>query len=313
MNATLLLSLSAALSTAISRTLTKYVLRYADTKNYLSVNFAVLFALLAPFAPFAFELHTIKKWHGIPLALLTLLIASTFDFIANYYYFKAFEIEDASTVSALLSLGPLFTLLASPLAMHIIPGTQGLTRLMLWDIGGTLLIVAGISTLNRQLRATRQPIPLPKTQSEPLTPGCHAPEAAFKRLLVPLTASCLLGLNAYTVKYIFSQAFMNPYTYYFLRLGLVAIMAHLVFRPRLAWVNPASLSTIAGRGVFVVLQWMAMLTALERGNPTIVKAVSEISPLFVIGLSMMLLKEKITRDKIVGACLIIAGLLLIAV
>jgi drug/metabolite transporter (DMT)-like permease len=313
MNATLLLSLSAALSTAISRTLTKYVLRYADTKNYLSVNFAVLFALLAPFAPFAFELHTIKKWHGIPLAILMLLVASTFDFIANYYYFKAFEIEEASTVSALLSLGPLFTLLASPLAVRLIPGAQGLTRLMVWDIGGTLLIVAGISTLNRQLRATRRSIPLPKPQSEPLPPGCHAPETAFKRLLVPLAASCLLGLNAYTVKYIFSQAFMNPYTYYFLRLGLVAIMAHLVFRPNLAWVNPASLATIAGRGVFVVLQWMAMLTALERGNPTIVKAVSEISPLFVIGLSMIWLKEKITRDKVVGACLIIAGLLLIAV
>jgi drug/metabolite transporter (DMT)-like permease len=309
----IVLSLSAALCTAISRTLTKYVLRYADTQNYLSVNFAVLFALLAPFAPFAFELHTLKKWHGIPVALLMLFLASAFDFIANYYYFKAFEIEDASTVSALLSLGPLFTLLASPIAIHVIPGAPDLTRLMVWDIGGTLLIVAGVGTLNRQLRATRRQDTPAQTQIEHSPEAVFRHEAAFRRLLVPLAASCLLGINAYTVKYIFSQAFMNPYTYYFLRLGLVATMAHLVFRPSLAWVNAASLATIAGRGIFVVLQWMAMLTALARGNPTIVKAVSEISPLFVIGLSMILLKEKITRDKVVGACLIIGGLLLIAV
>jgi drug/metabolite transporter (DMT)-like permease len=304
MSAILLLSLSAALSTAISRTLTKYVLRYADTKNYLSVNFAVLFALLVPFAPFAFELQL------MPSALVALFIASTFDFIANYYYFKAFEIEEASTVSALLSLGPLFTLLASPLAVHVIPGTQDFTPLRIWDIGGTLLIVAGISTLNRQLRATHQSISPAKTRTEGSPPDYHA---KHHRLLIPLVASCLLGLNAYTVKYIFTQAFMNPYTYYLLRLGLVAIMAHLVFRPKLTWVNRASLATIAGRGVFVVLQWMAMLTALEQGNPTIVKAVSEISPLFVMGLSMIFLKEKITRDKVVGACLIIGGLFLIAV
>ena len=106
---------------------------------------------------------------------------------------------------------------------------------------------------------------------------------------------------------------MNPYTYYFLRLFLIAIMAHIVFRPDLTWVNGNSLAVTAGRGIFVVIQWMAMLTALTMGEPAIVKAVSEVSPLFVLVLSFAFLKEHITRNKLASALLIIAGLFLIAI
>jgi len=191
MSVPILLSLISALSTAISRTLAKYVLRYTNTNNYLSINFAVLFVLLVPFAPFSFKIQV------TPIAILTLLIAATLDGAANYFYFKAFEIEEASTAGALLSLSPLFTLLVSPLAAWFIP-----TKLTWRDILGTGLTVMGIALLNRELRRDNRGQQTVATQS------------TFQRLLVPLAASCLLGINTYTIKYIFDRAFMNPYTYY---------------------------------------------------------------------------------------------------
>ncbi len=287
MNPAILLSLGAAFANALSRTLTKYVLRYADTRNYLSVNFTILFALLLPFAPFFLKIQV------TPLALALLLGASLFDLVANYFYFRAFEIGDAGTVSALLSLGPLFTLLISPLAAWFVP-----LSLNIWDIVGTAFIVAGIALLNRELRA-----PVEATTNE---------QTNTRRLLIPLAASFLLGINAYPIKYIFTRGFMNPFTYYFLRLGIIALSAHIIFRPTLAWVNRRALSVIAGRGIFVVIQWLTILTALQIGDPPIVKAVSEVSPLFVILLSLVFLKEPPTRDKIVGASLIMGGLFLIA-
>ncbi|MBN1486074.1 MAG: DMT family transporter [Anaerolineae bacterium] len=290
MSLPLVLSLISALATAIGRTLAKYVLRYTDTKNYLSVNFAVLFSLLIPLAPFFFEIQL--KF----AAIAALVFASTIDFAANYFYFKAFEIDDASTVSALLSLSPLFTLAVAPLTAWLIPVT------LTWmSISGMLVTVTGIALLNRELRAANN-----KLHPEAKT-------AHIKRLLTPLIASALLGINAYTIKYIFNQEFMNPFTYYFIRLAIVAVIAQCVFKPDLGWVNRKSLAVTAGRGVFVIIQWQALLYALQLGEPPIVKAVSEISPLFTLGLSFMLLKEPITRNKVLGALLIIIGLSLIAI
>ncbi len=286
----LLLSLFSALATAFSQLLTRYVLRYAKTRDYLSVNFAVLFTLLIPLAPFFFEMEFSLRALGL------LLVAAFIDWAANYFYFRAFEITEVSTASALLSLSPLFTLLISPLASAFVA-----TNLTAQDVASVSLTVAGVVLLNRELRAGQKP------GSPPTARDSRA------RLLIPLAASALLGINAYTMKYIFDHALMNPFTYYFLRLLIVAIFAHVVFRPQLDWVSFPALRAIAGRGIFVILKWMGMLYALELGEPPQVKAVSEIAPLFVVGLSLAILHERATPQKLGGVALIVGGLVLITV
>ncbi len=286
MNESLLLGLASALTGAIARILAKVVLRYSDTRNYLSVNFAALFVLMIPLAPFMFQLTPTV------LTFALLLAASGVDFAANYFYFKAFEVEEASTVSALLALSPLFTLLAAPLVDR-----AAWQELRPVQIGGIVLAVAGIVLLNHEMQRT-------KVQ--------HSSRHPIARLAYPLIAACLLGLNVYLIKRLFSAHLMSPFTYYFLRLFIVAVLSAIVFRPDLRWVTRRSLAVVLGRGVFVVAQWLTMLTALASGNPSLVKAVSESAPLFVVLLAALFLKERITWRKAGGVLLVAAGLFALA-
>ncbi len=286
MSLPILLSLLSALSTAVARTLTRHVLRYAKARDYLSVNFVVLALLLLPFAPFALHIRLGGE------ALAALLLASLVDGAANYFYFRAFEVAEVTTASALIALSPLFTLLLSPLMTWFAPLHLG------WgDIVGTLLIIVGVVCLNVELHATSAPA------------GGRGAHSRWAALGIPLVTAALLGGNAYTIKYIFARELMNPYTYYFLRVLLVAGLTHLALRPDLKWVSRPALLAIAGRGLFVVVQWIAMLTALSLGDPPLVKAVSETSPLFVLPLSALLWHEQITACKLAGVLLIIGGLL----
>ncbi len=282
MSDSLWLGLASALTGAIARILAKVVLRYSDTRNYLSVNFAALFVLMIPLAPFMFQLTP------TPLTFAVLLAASGLDFAANYFYFKSFEVEEASTVSALLALSPLFTLLAAPLVDR-----AAWLELRPAQIGGIVVAVLGVVLLNREMQRHT---------------AAAAPRRPLTRLAYPLIAACLLGVNVYLIKGLFSAHLMNPFTYYFLRLLIVALLSVVVFRPDLRWVNRASLSVVLGRGVFVIGQWLTMLTALELGNPSLVKAVSESSPLFVVFLAALFLHERITWRKAVGVLLVAAGL-----
>jgi len=85
----------------------------------------------------------------------------------------------------------------------------------------------------------------------------------------------------------------------------------ITLRPTLGWITSKRLGIAAGRSTLVIAQWMFMLYALQLGNPVIVKAVSDTSPLFVIVLAGLFLKEKFTSLKVVGAIIVIGGLILL--
>lgn len=282
------LSLASAFSGAISALLAKYVLRFAETRRYLTVNFIILFVLLIPLAPFNFAL----QW-TVP-ALLLMLLASCIDGLGNFYYFRAFEQTDAGTASALLSLGPIFTL-----ALALLFPTLLSAPLNLANLAGVLVTVGGVIVLNQALRNHREA----QTPAAPL----------HRRLFAPLMSSLLFGLNVYLVKHILNAGIANPFTYYFVRLFIVAVMSYFAWRPDLSWVTLPRLGVIAGRAVFVIAKWLIYLHAVDLGNPALVKSASEVSPLFVVGLSALFLNERLTRDKFLGILLIIGGLWLIAV
>lgn len=281
------LSLLSAFSGALAALLTKRTLRFAPTRDYLSVNFAVLFVLLLPFAPWLFALNL------TPGAVALLLLTALIDVPANYFYFRAFEVLDAGPASVLLSLAPLFALAVAPLA-----GMAGALDVAV--VGGILLTVAGVTILNRATKSTSDSIPATR-------------RAGHIRFLIPLASSALFGVNVYLVKYILSSDVTNPYTFYLIRTLIIAILSHLLWRPALGWVTPCALIAVAGRGIFVVGKWLLFLYAVAQGAPALVQTAGEVTPLFVVILAALFLKEPLTHAKLFGAALVVAGLWLIAV
>ncbi len=281
------LSLLSAFSGALAALLTKPVLRYTSTRNYLSVNFAVLFVLLLPAAPWAFALNLTPGMGA--LLLLTALI----DVPANYFYFRAFEVLEAGPASVLLSLAPLFALTVAPLV-----GIAG--ALDAPAVGGILLTAAGVAILNRAVQSASN------TGQSP-----HPTRRSY--FLIPLASSAIFGVNVYLVKYILCNGSANPYTFYLIRTLIIAVLSHLLWRPDLRWVTPRALVAVAGRGVFVAGKWLLFLYAVALGAPALIQTVGEVTPLFVVILAALFLKEPFTRAKLLGVALVVAGLWLIAV
>jgi drug/metabolite transporter (DMT)-like permease len=287
----LVLSLGSALFAAGASVLARYLLQFATTREYLGVGFALLFVQLLPFVPFFFVLQTTG------VAVAAILLVSLVDGVANYFYFKAFEIQDASTASSLLALSPLFALLVAPFVGALaLASPGGLDSL---GVVGVLAVVAGVITINRAITA-------------PAATGERAPASRWYRLVVPLVSSLLFGVNAYGIKYILTQEYANPFTYYLIRAFVVMVLAFALFRPSFDWLNRRVLLIGAGRAVFVIAQWMLLLYALGMGNPPLVKAVSETTPLFVILLSLFA-GEQVTRHTVAGGVLIVAGLVAMGV
>jgi drug/metabolite transporter (DMT)-like permease len=278
--------LASALFGAMSNLLAKVVMGFSNSRNYIAVNFAIIFLLLIPFAPFFFFLQF------SPRALMLVLLAASLDGLANYFYFKAFEINDSVTASVFLSLSPLFTLLLLPMI------DLGQSQFLPIDGLGVLSIVLGIVLLNRELQSGI---------------AFRTRKSYFQALWVPILASFLFGANIYLIKYIFDQAIVNAFSYYFLRAFIIAVMMWALLRPKTEWVTRKRLGIAAGRSSLVILQWMFFLYALEWGQPVIVKAVSDTSPLFVLVFGFLFLKESVTWRKVIGALLVIGGLGMLAI
>ncbi len=284
-NFPLLLALIAAITGAGTNLTVRYVLKFATARDYVSINFLIIFLVLTPFAPLFLQIH------ATPLTWVCLLGASILDAGANLCYFKAFEINDTGTASALLATSPIFTLLLLPFF-----GTPGHNQLSPANIIGLLLTCAGIILLSRNLnKTTKQP--------------AQTRQAAFYPMLMPLLSAFLFGSSVYLVKYILNFNLANPFSYYYIRAPLIAGFSAMMLRPDLHWITPRRLVLAAGRSFFVIAQWLAFLYAVDLGNAALVKAVSEVTPLFVLILSTLLFGEKLTSIKLTGAGLIVAGLI----
>ena len=281
----LLLGLLSSFFGALTNLLARQVMRFTSTRNYITLNFVLLTLMLLPFAPFFFQVRWSWQTFGL-LALVALL-----DGAANYLYFLSFEISDAVTASSLLSLSPFFTLLLLPLAG---PAQGALTAR---SVLGVVVIVAGIFTLNRAMQSA--------------APEGQRPAWQLKKLLAPTGASFFFGASVYLIKYLFSQGLTNPYSYYLLRAAMISLMMLVLIRPDLKWVSRPALGLVTGRLALVITQWMLLLYALDYGNPAVVKAVGDTSPLFVVAISAAFLKERVTRSKLLGVACILIGLVLL--
>ena len=97
------LAILSAFFASISNVLVKNILSTVSSKDILGINFMIMGAILLLFSPVFFQLKLSFFVIGI---LISIIVIDTF---ANYYYFKAFEKAEASIVTPLLSLAPVFT------------------------------------------------------------------------------------------------------------------------------------------------------------------------------------------------------------
>jgi drug/metabolite transporter (DMT)-like permease len=101
---------------------------------------------------------------------------------------------------------------------------------------------------------------------------------------------------------------VNSYSYYLIRAPFIALLTAFITRPNLAWVAPRSILITSERMVFVLAQWLLLLTAIQMGNAVVVKAIADSTPFFVVLISWLLLRQKLPRTQWAGALLVVAGI-----
>lgn len=283
----LFLGLLSALLGAVANLAARSLMRRVAPRDYIPINFILMALMMLPGLPFLWQFD--DGWFTIAILVGTVLL----DTLGNYLYFRAFEINQAATASALLSLSPLFTLLLS-LVLVFTPAPR-------WnDAAGVLFIVAGVVVLQREISIENSMITSVNTEHR-------------MSLLAPLGAALIFGATILPANYLFRQQLMNPYTYYFLRGPLIAVFAHFFFHSKYHWLKRSILPATIGRASVVLVQWLLLLYALQGSNPAAVKSVSDSSPLFVLLFGSLFLQEKITRRKAAGVVAIFIGLGLLAV
>lgn len=272
-----------AFSGGIANLLARRLVRAAPARDLVSVNFGLMTLMLLPAAPWFW--HFDANWQAVGIFTLAALV----DAAANVLYFKSFEALPAVTASSILALSPLFSLIFWP---WLAPDAV----LSAWNAVGISLAVTGLVLLARPGRG--------------LAADPRERRWKLSAIAYPLLAALLFGVNIYPVRTLLVNEWANPYTYYLLRAPVIAAATWLTLRPRLDWVNTKRVGLTAGRLVFVIGQWLLLLTALQAGSPAVVKALADSSPLFVLLLSGLVLKEKVGKWQAAGALLTAAGMAL---
>lgn len=260
--------------------LARRLVKLTTPRDLVSVNFGLMFLMLLPAAPFFWHFQFSNR------ALAIFFLSAVLDALANIFYFYSFERLPAVNAAAVLALSPLFTLVLQPLFRSSSP-------LNLINILGIGLVVAGLILLAG----------IQNSKAEDL-------KKRWMNLVFPLLAAALFGVNVYPTQVLLVNGWTNPYTYYLLRAAVVTLVATVVLRPRLNWINWRATGRITGRLVFVIAQWLLLLAALTRGNPAAVKTLADTSPLFVAAFSGMMLQEKPGGMQILGTGLTVAGMVL---
>ncbi|MHB0988944.1 MAG: EamA family transporter [Bellilinea sp.] len=266
----------------IAALLARRMMRLAPTRDMISVNFGMIFLMLLPAAPFFW--HFEFSW----LAVVLFLLAALIDVAANIFYYLTFEKLPAVTASAVMALSPLAALALQP---WLTPGFH----LSLLNILGIGLVVGGLILLAR---------------GSPNGGSGKEVEVKARHLAYPLLAALLFGVNVFPVRMLIANQWTNPYSFYLLRALLIAALTGLALRPQLSWLSGLRAVKIGGRLLFVIAQWLLLLTALEKGSPAVVKTLADTSPLFVLALSGVVLGEKVNRWQALGALLTVAGMAL---
>lgn len=285
---TLLLALFAASFGAAASLLAGRLPVLRDARNamgYLAFHYGLMLLLVLPLFPWFFSAPHLDAggWGMLVLAL-------GLDVASNVLFTSSFSTEPPCRVSTLMASSPLFTLALTPLVPLAALATTARSVLAVPVIvlGVVVVSAAAAGSFRAFFRGFGRP-------------------GVWKVLL----AAGLFGASVLITKPLLSSGATTPYTYFLLRCGLSALLMAILVRPKLSLLA-GSLKLGVFRSAAVVCQWMLLLYAVRSGSPAVANAVGSTIPLFVLAFSWCLFGHRPSRWDAVGALLVVAGVVLLA-
>lgn len=222
---------------------------------------------------------------------IALLVGGSLNVIAIILYMKAIKHSDLSLTIPMVAFTPLFLLITSPIIVHEFPNIFGLT--------GIFLIVFGSYILNLKERHR----------------GHFAPFKALVRengprlmLIVAFIWSITATIDKIGVKNS-SPIFWIIANSIFWAIALFPIM---LLKSRKTIKNiPANLKTLIPLGIFTGLGGIAQMIAINLTLVAYVISIKRTSIIISVLSGYFLFKEKNIKEKLIGAMIMVIGVILI--
>lgn len=259
----------------ISNILAKKILKNVNLKDFVSINFFLLFLFITPFAFPSFYLVV------NPYSLFLLFFVSLIDSFSNFFLFFAIRENEVSYVASLSSLSPIFSFI---FVMLLIPSEFTSIKLAVVCITVTLSVL--ILNLEKDL---------------PLS------SMLKKENIFALFSAILFGLSSVFSKILLSN-FVNVLTFYWVRSIVIALFFLFIFKPKLHSIMNKNLIQIVFRDIFVVLQWLLFYFSIQFSNLILAVTLSNTTPLFTLITARLFLNEKLTLKKLLASFLIVLSI-----
>ena len=226
-------------------------------------------------------------------ALLYFVIAGLFSpALVRWLYFVSLDRIGPSVSSSILATGPAFTAIIAIVLLN--------EKITLQISFGIITIIGGIVIFERDMN------------NEAGTGNRNSKDLIFPLLSALFFSFAIvtrkMGLNildspifGVTVGFVTSMVI-----YSLVCLGSKKLRSSIS-------VKKQDLPLFLGAGIFLTAAWLTLFYALSYGEAIIVTPLASLHPLFVLVLSYFFLGkvEKITKGILVGACVVVAGVLLI--
>jgi drug/metabolite transporter (DMT)-like permease len=266
---------------------TKWITRHVSGPAASWAIFAFAFPLLAAYLAF----------QGVPPIAPAfwpaLLTSASINVVSFYLYVSAIQKGDLGLTYPLLALTPVFVLPVELVLLGDLPGLQGL--------GGILLVAAGVYLLNFSERRAGLFAPFATVLRDP---------GARRMLAVALIWSVSAVLDK------IATVSSSPAFYGTLDSGLIALaFVPLVMRRGGGFRAALSRKTwwlLAVQGLLFALMFVVQMEAIQRTLAVYVISIKRSGAIVTVLLGALLFGEPQLRERLGGAVVILAGVLLIA-
>ena len=283
----LALALATALFYGLQGVWTKWITRYVSGPAASWAIFAFAFPVLASLLAFQ-GLPPIE-----PRFWPALLTSVGINVVSFYLYVSAIQKGDLGLTYPLLALTPVFVLPVEWVLLGELPGLQGLS--------GILLVVGGVYLLNFSERRAGLLAPFAAVLRDP---------GARRMLAVALIWSISAVVDK-VATISSSTAFYGT-----LESGLIALaFVPVVMRRGEGFKAALSRKTwwlLAVQGLLFAAMFIVQMEAIRRALAAYVISIKRSGAIFTVLLGALLFGEPRLRDRLAGAAVILAGVLLIA-
>lgn len=269
----LLVPLASSILHAFAATFEKKAITKNEPTTFLFFCLCTIFVLMLPFTPLFFRVTN-------HIAFLKFIAAiALIDSIANILYMRVFSKDEASYCIPIRSMAPFFTIL---FAFLLAPAELVSLKVFL----ALITIISSVYVLN--------------LKDGPIDPFI----ALFREdNIFLLVATLFFGFSSLLYK--FALEYTNPVTLYFLRIGLMIPLVFMFTRGHVRM--PKNFKQLVIAQVFYIFTFVLYYLAISQYNLLVSVTLGNLAPLFLVGISAVMLRERITWQKIVASAIIVVG------